>query len=84
MRKLMIGLAAAMSLAGLAPLAASAATHAPVVTPSQSIVHQADWYCGPRCNYWRHRRWEHERWEHRRWEESHRYPYYGRYGYAYR
>lgn len=49
-------------------------------------VQQADWYCGPHCQYWRHRRWEqrHRAWErHREWEYRHHhaygYPYYRRY-----
>ena len=76
MRKLLIALAAATGLAGLGIGSASAA---PVRVPAQaSNIRQAEWYCGPRCEYWRHRRWErHE------WHEHH--PYYsynnGYYGY---
>jgi hypothetical protein len=87
MRKTLVTLAAASGLLMLAPLAASAApvtaAPRPVAAPG---VQLADWYCGPRCEYWRHRRWEHERWEHhrrwehRRWEEGRYYPYQYRYG----
>jgi hypothetical protein len=69
-RKTLIALTAATGLIGLGTIGASAAPVAPVHAPAQaSAIHQADWYCGPRCQYWRHRRWE-ERHEHH-------YPYYG-------
>jgi hypothetical protein len=72
-RKTLIALTAATGLIGLGTIGASAAPVAPVHAPAQaSAIQQADWYCGPRCQYWRHRRWEgrHE------WREQ-RYPYYG-------
>ena len=50
MRKTLIALTAAI---GLGTVGASAAPVAPVHTPAQaSAVHQADWYCGPRCAWW--------------------------------
>jgi hypothetical protein len=75
MRKTMIALAATTGLIGLGTLGASAAPVAPGHLPPQvSAVQQADWYCGPRCEYSRHRRWEQQRhgyWRHRQ------QPYYG-------
>ena len=86
MRKTLLALTATAGLIGFGSLAASAAPLASVHEPAQaSAVHQADWYCGPRCEYWHHRRWEERR---ERWRESRRdYPYYSynnRYGYYYR
>lgn len=82
MRRTFIALAAAGGLIGLFSVGASAAPIAPHIVPQQaSAIHQADWYCGPRCRYWRHRRWEarHD------WWREHHHPYYGyRYGYYYR
>ena len=84
MRKTIIALAATTGLIGLGTIGASAAPLAPAHVPDQvSAVQKADWYCGPRCEYWRHRRWESR---HHYWRE-HRYPYYGynyNYGYGYR
>ena len=72
-RKTLIALAATTGLIGLGTFGASAASVVPVQAPLQaSAMHQAGWYCGPRCEYWRHRRWE---WRHE-WRERH-YPYYG-------
>ena len=60
----------------------------------RSAIQQADWYCGPNCQYWRHRRWEERHWRygyyhphywHHHWHHYgyyHPYRYY-RYGYAY-
>ena len=81
MRKTLIALAASSGLIGLGTLAASAAPVEPVHSRAQmSDVHQADWYCGPRCQYWHHRRWEARR---DRWYRHH-HPYYGyNYGYHY-
>jgi hypothetical protein len=71
MRHTLIALAAATGLIGLGAAGASAA---PVRVPAQlANVQQADWYCGPRCEYCRHRRWEEN---HERWHQRH-YPYYG-------
>jgi len=79
-RKTLIALAAATGFVGLGSFAASAA---PVVAvqpaPQAGLTQKADWYCGPRCEYWHHRRWE----ERHEWR-SYRQPYYGynyRYGY---
>jgi hypothetical protein len=47
--------------------------------PATTAIQQADWGCGPNCEYWRHRHWV-ER--HRFWRHEH-YPYYG-YNYGYR
>jgi hypothetical protein len=71
-RKTLIALTATAGLIGLGTIGASAAPLAPVHAPVQaSAVVQADW-CGPRCEYWRHRRWE----ERREWR-GRQYPYYG-------
>jgi hypothetical protein len=71
MRKTLLTLAATAGLIGLGAVGASAAPVAPAHVPAQATSHiqQADWYCGPRCQYWRHRRWEESHWHHR--------PYYG-------
>ena len=69
MRKILIALAATTGLIGLGSVGASAA---PVRVPTQATnVHQAEWGCGPRCEYWRHQRWEHHEWR------EHHHPYYG-------
>jgi hypothetical protein len=72
-RKTLIALTAATGLIGLGTIGASAASVAPAHMPAQAAaIQQADWYCGPRCEYWRHRRWE----ERHEWREHH-YRYYG-------
>ena len=80
MRKTLIALAATTGLIGLGSFGAAAA---PVVAvrpvPQTATVQKADWYCGPRCEYWHHRRWE----ERHAWQRYH-HPNYGynyRYGY---
>jgi hypothetical protein len=78
-RKTLIGLAAATGLLGFGTTGASALTLGPmngsdqVRTAEGSVIQKADWYCGPRCEYWRPRRWE----EHHRWEEGRRWRDYG-------
>ena len=77
MRKTLIALSAATGLTTLGSIATAAA---PVVVPAHpvaqtSAIQQADWYCGPRCQYWHHRRWE----EHHAWWRYH----HGYYGYNY-
>jgi hypothetical protein len=79
-RKTLIALAATTGLIGLTSVGASAATGLPAPATDQvSAVQKADWsYCGPRCEYWRHRRAEaarHEWWREHHWREHH--PYYG-------
>ncbi len=70
MRKILIALAATTGLVGLGTVGVSAA---PVRVPVQAAnIQQADWYCGPRCEYWRHRNWE----ARREWRREH-HPYYG-------
>jgi len=79
-RKTLIALAATTGVVGLGGYAASAAPVPAVPHIQQATdIQKADWYCGPRCQYWHHRRWE----ERRAWHSYHR-PYYGynsRYGY---
>jgi hypothetical protein len=76
MRKTLIALAATTGLLALGSIGASAAPLAPVHAPAQaSAIQNADWYCGPRCEYWRHRRWEENRWR------EHHYERYGYNGY---
>lgn len=74
MRRTLIALAAATGLISLGTIGASAAPTVPVQAPAASNIHQADWDCGPRCQYWRHRHWEaqHE------WREHHPYYSYNR------
>jgi hypothetical protein len=80
MRKTLIALAATTGLIGLGTIGASAAPLAPLHAPAQtSSIQQADWYCGPRCEYWRHRRWEEHRWR----ENRERYGYYSPRNYSY-
>ena len=71
MRNTLIALAAA---AGLIGVGAADAPAAPVAVRAQEAnVQQAGWYCGPRCEHWRHRPGEEP---HARWHERHG-PYYG-------
>ncbi len=82
MRKTLIALAATTGLIGLGTVGAVAAPARPVDAPPQATnIQQADWYCGPRCQYWRHHRWE----ERHEWREHHpNYGYYrGNYGERY-
>lgn len=82
MRKTLIALAATTGLLTLGSVGASAVTPGAMDTTAQSshaAIQQADWGCGPNCEYWRHRHWV-ER--HRFWRHEH-YPYYG-YNYGYR
>jgi hypothetical protein len=88
-RKTLIALAATTGLLGLGTVGASALTLGPVngsdqvTTTEGSVIQKAD-YCGPRCEYWRHRRWQ----ESRHWRDYHRgdyrYGYNNGYGYYYR
>ena len=81
MRNTMIAIAATAGFLGCGSLAASAATtvagngnviQAKLVEGPAALVQNIDWYCGPRCQYWRHRRWEqHHRWHH----DYYRYGY---------
>jgi hypothetical protein len=78
-RKILIALAATTGLTLLGAVGASAATSTPNLgSASVSAIHPADWYCGPRCQYWHHRRWV----ERHRWWHAHHYPAYG-YNYYY-
>lgn len=78
MRNTLIALAAATGLVGLGGATASAA---PVVVPAQAAqspaIQPADYYCGPRCQYWHHRRWEerHAYWGYHRGYYGYNYPY---------
>ncbi len=84
MRKTLLALTATAGLIGFSSLAASAAPLTRVDAPQASAIHQADWNCGPRCQYWHHRRWEESR---RDWRWHHERPYYSYnngYGYYYR
>jgi hypothetical protein len=77
MRKTLIALAAATGLVGLGSISTSAAPVAAAQpAPAVASIQKADWYCGPRCQYWHHRRWE----ERQAWRYNH--PYYG-YNYNY-
>jgi hypothetical protein len=82
MRKTLFALTATVGLLSLGSVGASAVAPgalAPAAQPATAAIQQADWYCGPRCEYWHHRRWV-ER--HRYWRHEY-YPYYG-YNYGYR
>jgi hypothetical protein len=84
MRKTLIAVAAATGLLALGSIGASAAPLAPVRAPTQaSAIQNADWYCGPRCEYWRHRRWEENRWRERHDERYGYNTYYNRGYYGY-
>jgi hypothetical protein len=90
MRKTLLALTAATGIMGFGAIGASAYTLGPmkgsgqVTTAEGSMIQKADWYCGPHCQYSRHRRWE----ESRRWRDYHhgysRYGYNGGYGPYYR
>ena len=70
MRKVLMALWTITGLIGLGAVGASAAATAPSHAPPQAFaVQKADWYCGPRCQYWHQRRQAH------RW--YHHYSYYG-------
>jgi hypothetical protein len=76
MRKTLLALAATTGLLSLGSAGASALTLGAQNTaaqPGHAAIQQADWGCGPNCEYWRHRHWV-ER--HRSWRHEH-YPYYG-------
>ena len=79
MRKTLIALAATAGVLGFGTIGASALTPGPVNGAAEATttgsIQKADWYCGPHCQYSRHRRWD----ESRHWRNYHR-PYY-RYGY---
>jgi hypothetical protein len=83
MHRNLIAVAAAAGLLTVGAISASAAPSTPtdgivqakLVEGPGPLVQQADWYCGPRCQYWHHRRWERN--ERRR---EYRYGYNG-YGY---
>ena len=63
MRKTLIAFAATTGLIGLSCVGASASTAIPKpATDHVSSVQKANWDdCGPRCQFWRHRRWEEQR-----------------------
>ena len=63
---------------GLVCLGGNASSAAPLTVPQAAV--NVDWYCGPRCQYWHHRRAERERWrEHNGYAYGHNYPYRGYY-----
>lgn len=80
MRNTVIALAATAGVIALGATGASAASRAPVQTPPQaSSVQQVDWYCGPRCHYYRQQRWAARNY----YRQQYR-PYYGyNYNYGY-
>ena len=91
----MIALAATAGFLALGSSGASAGPPQPagVQAGGQAAIQNADWYCGPRCNYWHHRHWEERHWsgsyrpyyEHHHWQQYgyyHSYRYHP-YGYAY-
>ena len=61
MRQTLLVLAAA---GGLICLGGNASSAAPLTVP-QASVQYVDWYCGPRCQYWLHRRAERQHWHDR-------------------
>jgi hypothetical protein len=101
-RKTLMALAAAIGLLGVGTVSASAITLTPpngphpAQTEAAPAIQQADWYCGPRCEYRHHRQWQERRWEEgQRWRDYNRgynhygyngngYGYNGGYGYRYR
>jgi len=51
----------------------------------ESTIQSVDWYCGPHCQYWHHRRWE-ERHQQSRYQQPYGYYHphrYSQYGYGY-
>ncbi|HET8996373.1 MAG TPA: hypothetical protein VFN42_06865 [Acetobacteraceae bacterium] len=82
MHKLFTAGIALAGVFGLVPLAAAAAPLAPAPQAAvTATVQHVDWdndHCGPRCQYWRHRRWEREHaWRREQWRREH-------YGWNYR
>lgn len=60
-----IALAAAAGFLALGSSGASAGPPHPAGLQAGgqgAAVQTADWYCGPRCQYWRHRHWEERHW----------------------
>jgi hypothetical protein len=95
MRKTLIALAVTTGLLGLGSAGASALTIGPangsnqLTAEADSAIQKADWYCGPRCEYRRHRQLQERRWEQsQRWRDHNyghnHYGYNGAYGYRYR
>jgi hypothetical protein len=71
------------TLALAAMTTVSSPPHASGVNSDQApaVIHQVEWGCGHRCQYWRHRHWEERRWREHSWRHEH---YYGRpYSYNY-
>jgi hypothetical protein len=61
-----ITLAAGAAFLALGSLAASAGPSQAVglqARGQEAAVQNVDWYCGPRCQYWRHRHWEERHWQ---------------------
>jgi hypothetical protein len=61
-----ITLAAGAAFLALGSLAASAGPSQAVglqARGQEAAVQNVDWYCGPRCQHWRHRHWEERHWQ---------------------
>ena len=57
----------------------------PQASGPEATIQSVDWYCGPRCQYSRHRRWEERHWQ-PHYQQSYGYyqPHrYSQYGYRY-
>jgi hypothetical protein len=83
-----IALAAAAAFLALGSVAASAGPSRPAGVQARgqvAAVQSVDWYCGPRCQHWRHRHWEERHWhQDGYYHHPHRYYQYGyNHGYGY-
>ena len=85
-----LALAAAGALVALGPSSSSARPPqlaGPQASGPQATIQSVDWYCGPHCQSWHHRRWE-ERHQQSYYRQPQPYGYYhphrySQYGYGY-
>jgi hypothetical protein len=83
-----LALAAAGALVALGPSSSSARPPqlaGPQANGEEATIQSVDWYCGPRCQSWHHRRWE-ERHQQSHYQQPYGYYHphrYSQYGYGY-
>ena len=61
-----IALAAGVAFLALGSAGVSAGPSQPAGVQArgrEATVQNVDWYCGPHCQYWRHRHWEERHWQ---------------------
>jgi hypothetical protein len=83
-----LALAAAGALVALGSSSSSARPPqlaGPQANGEEATIQSVDWYCGPRCQSWHHRRWE-ERHQQSHYQQPYGYYHphrYSQYGYGY-